>query len=169
MPVLPNEVIVINSEDILKMLDQQGIDYQLVNHPAVYTAEEADRYTADFNFARAKNLFLADKHHLYMVIMEDDKRLDIKALRARLSAGRLSFAKDDQLAVILGVHSGAVSPFNLVNDRDHQFQVVFDQALLDQETIGCHPNVNTQTVILKISDLLALIKQWGNPLVELAL
>lgn len=159
----------INAKKIIAMLDQQGIDYQLVNHPAVYTAKEADKYTADYDFARAKNLLLADKHNLYMVIMADDKRLDMKDLRAQLSAGRLSFAQDDQLTSVLGVRTGAVSPFNLLNDTDHQVIVVFDQDLLDQDTIGCHPNINTQTVMLKITDLLALIKQWGNQLVTLKL
>lgn len=159
-----------NPADILAMLDHQRVDYQVVNHPAVYTAEEADKYTADYDFARAKNLFLHDKHHVYLVMMRDDQRLDMKQLRQQLGAGRLSFAKEDQLIAILGVTTGAVSPFNLLNDHQHQVKVVFDKGLLaESQLIGCHPNVNTQTVIIKISDLLALIKQWGNEVVQLSL
>lgn len=159
-----------NSEEILSMLDQHQIDYQVVNHPAVYTAEEADKYTADYHFARAKNLFLHDKHHLYLVMMRDDQRLDMKQLRQQLESGRLSFAKEQQLTDVLGVTTGAVSPFNLLNDQQHQVKVVVDKGLLAEgPLIGCHPNVNTQTVILKISDLLALIQQWGNEVVQLSL
>lgn len=106
-----------NSEEILSMLDQHQIDYQVVNHPAVYTAEEADKYTADYHFARAKNLFLHDNHHLYLVMMRDDQRLDMKQLRQQLESGRLSFAKEQQLTDVLGVTTGAVSPFNLLNDQ----------------------------------------------------
>lgn len=159
-----------NSQEILSMLDQQQIDYQVVNHPAVYTAEEADKYTADYDFARAKNLFLHDKHHLYLVMMRDDQRLDMKQLRQQLESGRLSFAKEQQLATILGVTTGAVSPFNLLNDQQHQVKVVVDKDLLaESPLIGCHPNVNTQTVIIKISDLLEMIRQWGNEVIQILL
>ena len=159
-----------NSEEILSMLDQQQIDYQAVNHPAVYTAEEADKYTADYDFARAKNLFLHDKHHLYLVMMRDDQRLDMKQLRQQLESGRLSFAKEQQLTAILGVTTGAVSPFNLLNDQQHQVKVVVDKGLLaESPLIGCHPNVNTQTVIIKISDLLEMIRQWGNEVIQILL
>lgn len=159
-----------NSQEILSMLDQQQIDYQVVNHPAVYTAEEADKYTADYHFARAKNLFLHDKHHLYLVMMRDDQRLDMKQLRQQLESGRLSFAKEQQLTAILGVTTGAVSPFNLLNDQQHQVKVVVDKGLLaESPLIGCHPNVNTQTVIIKISDLLEMIRQWGNEVIQILL
>lgn len=159
-----------NSQEILSMLDQQQIDYQVVNHPAVYTAEEADKYTADYDFARAKNLFLHDKHHLYLVMMRDDQRLDMKQLRQQLESGRLSFAKEQQLTAILGVTTGAVSPFNLLNDQQHQVKVVVDKGLLaESPLIGCHPNVNTQTVIIKISDLLEMIRQWGNEVIQILL
>lgn len=159
-----------NSEEILSMLDQQQIDYQVVNHPAVYTAEEADKYTADYHFARAKNLFLHDKHHLYLVMMRDDQRLDMKQLRQQLESGRLSFAKEQQLTAILGVTTGAVSPFNLLNDQQHQVKAVVDKGLpAESPLIGCHPNVNTQTVIIKISDLLEMIRQWGNEVIQILL
>ncbi|MCI1926088.1 MAG: prolyl-tRNA synthetase associated domain-containing protein [[Lactobacillus] timonensis] len=159
-----------NSEEILSMLDQQQIDYQVVNHPAVYTAEEADKYTADYDFARAKNLFLHDKHHLYLVMMRDDQRLDMKQLHQQLESGRLSFAKEQQLTAILGVTTGAVSPFNLLNDQQHQVKAVVDKDLLaESPLIGCHPNVNTQTVIIKISDLLEMIRQWGNEVIQILL
>lgn len=159
-----------NSEEILSMLDQQQIDYQVVNHPAVYTSEEADKYTADYDFARAKNLFLHDKQHLYLVMMRDDQRLDMKQLRQQLESGRLSFAKEQQLTAILGVTTGAVSPFNLLNDQQHQVKAVVDKGLLaESPLIGCHPNVNTQTVIIKISDLLEMIRQWGNEVIQILL
>lgn len=158
-------MIIIKSDDVLKYLNEHQIDYQLVQHPAVYTAEEADHYTANYDFARAKNLFLHDKHSLYLVMVQDNKRVDMKKLRQVANTGRLSFAKEQQLVDILGVSSGSVSPFNLLNDHSHQVKVIFDQDLADKsQLIGCHPNTNTTTVILKISDLLNLIKTWGNSL-----
>lgn len=152
-----------SADKILNELTNANIRYQVVEHPVAYTAEQADRYTANYDFARAKNLFLYDKHHFYLVCLADDKQLDMKKLRQMAGTGRLSFAKDEQLTKVLGVTTGAVSPLNLVNDHHHQVQVIFDRSLCVQsELIGCHPNDNTKTVILPITDLLPLISRWGN-------
>lgn len=110
-----------------------------------------------------KNLFLSDKHLLYLVSLVDDKRLDMKSLRRMANTGRLSFATAEQLTEVLGVGNGAVSPLNLINDHYHQVKVIFDSDLVGaNDLIGCHPNDNSKTVILRIDDLLKLIHLWGN-------
>ena len=40
--------------EILNLLGQRNVAYQLVHHPAVYTAEEADRYVTNYDFTRDK-------------------------------------------------------------------------------------------------------------------
>lgn len=156
----------IDSREILQTLKQRQIDYQVINHPPVHTAAEADRYVQGYDFIKAKNLFLHAKSSYYLVILPDDHRLDMKALRKRLGSGRLSFASDQELFAKLGIKSGAVSPFNLLNNHDHDVTVVLDKGIADQPTqrFGCHPNDNTKPVLLTVADLLTLIKQWGNPL-----
>lgn len=147
---------------VFQNLDRYQIEYKVVHHPAVHTAEEADRFFKGYGFARVRNLFLDDKDHFYLVMIDDQKRLDMKKLRSQLQTRRFSFANQEALEKVMGVKSGAVSPFNLLNDKQHQVKVVVDQAIIDEnEFIGCHPNDNTQTVILKISDLLQLIRRWG--------
>lgn len=99
------------------------------------------------------------------MILDEAHRLDMKKLRQQLGTARFSFAKEADPQKQLGVSTGAVSPFNLLNNQQHNVQVVIDQAVIEQnKLIGCHPNDNTKTVIFKISDLLMLIKEWGNPL-----
>lgn len=150
--------------DVIEVLNQRGINYQLINHPAVYTAEEADRYTANYDFARAKNLFLHNSRGFFLVMVGDDQRLDMRRLKQQLATTRLSFAKPAELVDQLGIHTGAVSPLNLINDQDHQVTLVISQQLIgDNPLVGCHPNDNTKTVILKFTDLIGLVRQWGNP------
>lgn len=150
--------------DIIEELNQRGINYLFISHPAVYTAEEADRYTADYDFARAKNLFLHNSQGFFLVMVSDDQRLDMHQLKQQLATTRLSFAKPAELVDQLGIHTGAVSPLNLINDRDHQVTLVISQQLIeDNPLVGCHPNDNTKTVILKFTDLIDLVRQWGNP------
>lgn len=148
--------------EVLQELQRYQINYQLVHHPAVYTTEEADRFFSGCNIAKVRNLFLDDKGHYYLVMIDDQKHLDMKKLRNQLHSRRFSFASQDALTSIMGVKSGAVSPFNLLNDDQGQVKVVVDQTIINEnKPIGCHPNDNTQTVILKVDDLLKLIRQWG--------
>lgn len=64
----------------------------------------------------------------------------------------------------LGITSGAVLPFNLVNDKQHQVTFIIDADIFKNEgLIGYHSNDNTATVILVIKDLLQIIKQNSNP------
>lgn len=159
------------SNQILNCLNRKQISYKLIEHLPVYTAAEADQYTKGYDFIKAKNLFLHHKHHYYLVVLPDDKRIDMKRLQKQLQSGRLSFASDDSLFEILGITTGAVSPFNLINDRKHQVNLVIDQEIADQDNsmIGCHPNDNTKTVLLSVHDLLKFVKGWGNQVTTLPL
>lgn len=159
-----------NQQQVLAYLDQVEVKYQIVNHPSVYTAAEADQYVRDYQFAKTKNLFLKSKGGYYLVVMLENKRLDMKKLKEVLHTSRFSFAQPAALTAKLGINSGAVSPFNLLNNTDHDIKLVFDRDILSQSRlIGCHPNDNTATVILSITDLLALIKQWGNSVITMTL
>lgn len=153
-----------NATSVYKYLDNEKINYQIVTHPPVYTAEQADKYVQEYQFARTKNLFLKNKAGYYLVTILENKRLNMKKLKENLSTSRFSFAVPEELAMKLGITSGAVSPFNLFNDKQHQVTFIIDADILKNEKlIGCHPNDNTATVILGIKDLLQIIKQNGNP------
>lgn len=148
---------------VIEELRRAGIQYQLLNHPPVHTAQEADRYVQGHQFARTKNLFLRARQEFYLVIVDEKKRLDLRALRKQLHSARLQFATAEQLRERLGITPGAVSPLNLINNSSHDVRVVMDRTIVEQERlIGCHPNTNQQTVILALPALLALLKRWGN-------
>ncbi|MCI5812898.1 MAG: prolyl-tRNA synthetase associated domain-containing protein [Lactobacillus sp.] len=152
----------VEADEVFKELENRQINYKVINHPAVYTTEEANQYLNGLSFARVRNLFLDNKDNYYLVMIDDRKRLNMKQLRAQLQTRRFTFADQKALESIMGVRSGSVSPFNLINDHQRQVKVVMDQSIIDEnEFIGCHPNDNTKTVVLRVDDLLNLIKKWG--------
>ncbi|MBC8744201.1 prolyl-tRNA synthetase associated domain-containing protein [Lactobacillus sp. Marseille-P7033] len=149
---------------IYTYLNNEGIDYQTINHPPVYTAEEADKYVQNYQFIRTKNLFLKNKTGYYLVVLLENKRLDMKKLKQRLVTSRFSFARSEELKAKLQITSGAVSPFNLMNDEEHHVTFVVDADILRPgQKIGCHPNDNTATIVLAVTDLLQIVKKYGNP------
>ena len=80
--------------------------------------EEAKALRGSLPGGHVKNLFLRDKKGaMWLVVAEEDRRIDLKALAARIGAGKVSFASAERLMAHLGVVPGAVTPFGLINDR----------------------------------------------------
>jgi Ala-tRNA(Pro) deacylase len=63
----------------------------------------------------------------------------------------------------LGLMPGAVSPFGLIHDRDHQVRVVIDRDLKAATRITFHPNVNTATLAIAFADFEKFLASCGNP------
>lgn len=47
-----------HTQEILQLLDDHDINYQVFSHPAVFTTKEVDKYLEDEDFAKCKNLLL---------------------------------------------------------------------------------------------------------------
>ena len=155
-----------DKEKTLAYLNEQGIAYEKLEHKAVFTMEEMDEAGISDKGGVAKNLFLRDgkgKNH-FLVVVPEEKRVNLSDLSAQLNASKLSFASADRLAKYLGVVQGAVSPLGVLNDENHVVEVVFDKDLTHTPKVGVHPNDNTATVWLSFKDLKNLIEKLGNPI-----
>ena len=153
----------INAHQIAVQLQAANIPFKTVNHPAVFTAEEADRYVQGESFIRTKNLFLTtNKHnHYYLLLIEEHKRLDTRCFRQQAHSPRITFASPEELMTKLDLTPGSVSPFGLLNNHDHDVTLFVDRDVAAAQTIGCHPNDNTKTTILATNDLLNFLSQAG--------
>ncbi|MHC9539046.1 MAG: prolyl-tRNA synthetase associated domain-containing protein [Vulcanimicrobiota bacterium] len=154
-----------NAEKVYKALAQLGIEYTVVNHPPVYTVEEAEKHWQHIAGAHCKNLFIRNKkgNHHYLLILEASRSADLKALISLLGEDRLSFASPERLMKYLGLLQGSVSPFGLINDLNREVQVVIDKALTEAERVNFHPNENTATVGLSFKNFDKFLKWCGNP------
>ncbi|MDK8179365.1 prolyl-tRNA synthetase associated domain-containing protein [Paenibacillus sp. UMB4589-SE434] len=153
-----------NKTEILELLEQLSISYDIVEHPAAYTIEEMDRFAMPNANQVAKNLFVRDdkKRSYYLLTIQKDKTVNLKELRALLNSRPLSFASEDDLLNYLGLHKGAVTPLGVLNDTERKIEVIIDEDLLPLNNIGIHPNENTATIWISIEDLLRLIQRHGN-------
>jgi Ala-tRNA(Pro) deacylase len=138
----------------LEFLDAQQIPYQRVEHPPVYTCEEAERLRPKMPAVSTKNLFLRDKQGaLYLVVTACEKKLDLKRLGQQLGASKLHFASEQKLQDVLGLTRGSVTVLGLINDADHRVQLWVDAEIWRQESFLCHPLVNTATLLLSKASL----------------
>jgi Ala-tRNA(Pro) deacylase len=150
-------------DDLFARLEALGIRTHTVEHPPVFTVEEAKALRGHLPGGHIKNLFLRNKKgEMWLVVAEEDRAVDLKSLGERLGAGRLSFGSPDRLMTHLGVVPGAVTPFAVINDRDKQVRVAIDKGLLAHSPVHCHPLANDRTTAIEPADLLAFIRACGH-------
>ena len=151
-------------DDLTAYLASLGIAVTTVDHPPVFTVDEAQTLRGEIAGGHSKNLFLKDKKDaLFLVVAREEAAIDLKHLHGRIGAsGRLSFGKPELLMERLGVPPGSVTPFGLLNDRPPRVRVILDARLVAHETVNFHPLVNTATTTLLSRDLLAFIRATGH-------
>ncbi|EKD76321.1 MAG: hypothetical protein ACD_43C00153G0004 [uncultured bacterium] len=147
--------------DTLKTLN---IKYEEHDHPAVFTCVDAAKFYDKFPGARVKNLFLrnrkGDRH--YLLIVSDNKTVDLKQLAQQFGEKQLSFASAERLMKYLHVTPGSVSALGLVYDTDLAVKILCDDSVQQHEQINLHPNINTKTITLTIADLLRYFGHTGH-------
>ena len=103
-----------------------------------------------------KNLFLCNrqKTKFYLLMMPGDKKFKTKELSSQINSARLSFAEPEDMLKYLDIEPGAVSIMGLMNDRQHEVQLLIDEDVLKGEFLGCHPCVCTSSLRLRTQDVI---------------
>ena len=159
-------------QEIYDYLKEKAIPHEITEHAAVFNMEELDAVDLPYPDCDAKNLFVRDdkRRSYYLITVKGDKRVDLKEFRKAYGTKSLTFVKPDELADILGLIPGAVTPFGLLNDTEKKVAFYIDAAFTeDPGLIGIHPNDNTATVWLKAEDLIGIIQEHGNEVHRVAL
>ena len=157
-----------NKQEIYDELNKAGISFEITEHPAVWNMEDVAQLEMPHPEADAKNLFVREDktRNYYLITVKGDKRVDLKALRKEEGLRQLKFASAGELAEVLGLYAGAVTPLGLLNDESRTVTLIIDSYFLQPPAlIGAHPNDNTATVWLKAEDLVRLIRAHGNQVI----
>lgn len=149
---------------LFAFLDELGISTTTVEHPPVFTVEEARRLRGRIPGGHCKSLFLKDrKGGLWLAVVDESRRVDLAALARRLGAPRFSFGKPELLRAALGVAPGSVTPFALIRDRaERRVSVVLDAAMLARERLNYHPLDNRATTTISADGLRAFVAACGH-------
>jgi Ala-tRNA(Pro) deacylase len=151
-------------EDLFRRLEELGISTQTIEHPPVFTVDEAKALRGEIEGCHTKNLFLRNKKRaMWLVVCPEDRSLDLKILATRLGSGRLSFGNAERLMSYLGVIPGAVTPFAILNDGGRKVGVVLDRALLGAEVLNFHPLDNAMTTAIHPDDFVRFLEAELHP------
>jgi Ala-tRNA(Pro) deacylase len=154
--------------DIKEYLNIHNIKFKLFKHLPVYTCKEVKKYSSELKGIHLKNLFMKSKksEDYFLVIIPEYKRLEIKYLEKILN-NKLTFSKEKELESVLGLSSGAVSPFGLINDKNLVTSLIIYKEVLKSEFVSFHPNINTETLELTKENFMKFLDLLKNRIIIL--
>lgn len=149
--------------EVYELLDKLGIEYKVVNHPPLFTYEDAKKYNIKLDAVICKSLFIRnkDKSQYYVFALPIEKKIDLKSVQKILKETRLSFGDENALEEKLGVKSGSVSIFNAINMKEKDVTFILDEEILNCERVAFHPNINTITVILDPKEISKILEFYN--------
>lgn len=140
---------------VYDFLDNLGIKYKTLKHPAAFTIEECGAVRDAIGAPVFKNLFLTNKQQtkFFLLVMPGEKIFKTKYLSAQINSARLSFAGEELMMRYLGVTPGSVTPMGLINDTDREVNLLLDEDLKNYPVFACHPCINSASILLNLEDL----------------
>jgi Ala-tRNA(Pro) deacylase len=151
-------------KDIFRFLADNAIQYERVDHPPVFTCEQAEELVPPMPGVHTKNLFVRDKkgRRHFLVVVRYSKSVDLKALSSRLGVSNLSLGSERRLQKYLGIEPGAVSLLAIINDVESAVEVVLDKDVWREDVLQCHPLVNTSTLAIRRGDVERIFEITGH-------
>ena len=144
-------------------LNELGISFQVVEHEPAVTIELADKFIEGMVGVRTKTMFMTDKKktQFWMIIMDEDKRMDMKRFKEMVGVNQTKMASEECLVEKLGLMPGVVSPFGILNNKEKDIIVYFDKEIMGDIPLTFHPNTNEKTVFLSPEDTIRYLESIG--------
>lgn len=157
--------MVLTKDDIIRILEEKKIKYEIAEHKAVFTIDEMLECNLPHPEQIAKNLFIRDdkKRKYYLITCLEDKKINLKEFRNEHGTRPLTFASEDDLMAKMGLIRGAVTPLGILANEEKDVIVYLDKDY-EHKLMGIHPCDNTATVYINTRDVAKLIKDHGNEL-----
>lgn len=137
-------------------LEKHNIQFTRIDHKPANTIADCHDIEKYMGAEICKNLFLKNsaKTQFFLLLMDGNKKFDSKVISHQIGSTRLSFACEEDMISLLGIHPGSVSVMGLINDSDNAVRLIIDSGLLEKEFFCCHPCKNTSTLKFTTNDII---------------
>jgi Ala-tRNA(Pro) deacylase len=139
------------SKNLEKLLKQNKVKYEIVEHRKVFTAFDSAE-TQDVKLTEvAKAVLLKGKKNLYLAVLPAGNNCDFKAL-SKLTSDKVSMAKEKDINTKLKTKIGLIAPFGSL----FKLPMFIDKKLLKNKKINLPAGSYTESVIMNVKDYLKL-------------
>lgn len=143
------------AERVRALLDEQGLAYELHDHPEAVTAQQmaAAEHTSGWHVA--KPVLLRADGELVMVVLPAPTHVDLEAAARVLGAEEVRLADEAEFTnQFPDCETGAEPPFGNV----YGMPVVLDERMADHPEITFAAGSHTQSMTLRLADYLKAVE-----------
>lgn len=159
-------------EKIIQLLDENKINYQLLNHEPVYTSQQAAAVRPDISLHQGAKAMLLKVENgkgkmesdqkfqlsnfnsqlFVMVVVPGDQKIDYRKVSKFLGVRDVELASAEEVERTVGVKIGAVSPLGNLSG----LRVLIDEGLLKNDQIAFNAGDHSKTVVMRAKDYLQI-------------
>jgi Ala-tRNA(Pro) deacylase len=137
---------------LLALLNAEAVEFRLSHHDPVTTSAEAAAVRGAELRSGAKAMLVKGKAGLVLAVLAADRKVDWKLLAPLVGGKGARFANDGELLAATGLSKGAVPPLG----RLFGLRTVYDESLLDVETVNFNAGTRTESVSMSRDDLIRI-------------
>ena len=143
-------------ENIIGMLDDKKVSYEIVEHEPVYTNPAMAEALNVSESETVKSLVLKTKEgNMIVLVLPGNKKVDWKQAAAGAKTKKVSFAKPEEVSEAVGCEVGCVPPFGHMTE----IPIYMDPDLTRKTFVYFNPGVHDKSFKIKAWDL----KKLCNP------
>ena len=140
---------------ITKFLDEHGVNYELVNHKAVYTAQEAAAESHVTGRHFAKVVMVKVDGNLALAVVPATRQVDLDKLAHSVGAKSVELATEEEFAQQFPqCETGAMPPFGNLFDME----TFVSPRLAEAEEVVFNAGTHTESMRLRYADFERLVK-----------
>lgn len=146
---------VLELKRVKELLDRNGIVYEVSEHAAVYTSEQAAKVRGVELRTGVKALvFKIEQGSFILGLIAADKKMDLKKLAKIVGTRKLELASPQDVLKVTGCEIGSVHPFgNLFG-----LPTYMDPSVLENDSVNFNAGLHTVSIYMKAEDLVKAIK-----------
>jgi len=133
------------------------IEFEEIEHEAVYTSQQAAQARGHSEGAGIKSMIFKTKEEKFILVLNPgNKDVDTKKIARMENTKSLFLAKPNEVEKVAGIPIGSVPPFG----HNTKLKTYLNEELLKCEYLYFNPGSHTRTIKIKSKDLLKIL---GNP------
>ncbi len=133
---------------IKKLLEENKISYEAIEHEPVVTSEDAARVRGNKLSMGVKAMILKCDKEFIMVTLPANKRIDSDKVKKQLNSKKLRFASIEEVKEIIDCERGGVPPFGFL----FGIKTLSDKGILDNKEIEFNAGLTTKSIKMKSQD-----------------
>ena len=139
-------------DKILKLLDEENIVYEKVEHEPVYTSEDAAKIRDTGLSMGAKALILFADNTPILVVVPGDKKLDFNLFKKLFGVKNLRMASKEEVYKLTGLEVGSIPPIGKALSLPSYYSRDFEK----KDQVAFNAAMHTISIKMKAPDLLKL-------------